>query len=118
MKTYENLSIQVGQPFRRKRFKSTFEDKRLKEGGCHETIYKSGIIEIPDTAKTESRERRSVLDEKSVKKKDISQNPKMCTLYNRIRYPSLKLAGDRPLYANTRLSLSFNLSKHHMAAQP
>ena len=36
---YENLSIQVGQPFRRERFKSTFEDKRLKEGGCHETIY-------------------------------------------------------------------------------
>ena len=29
--------------------KSTFEDKRLKEGGCHETTYKSGIIEVPDT---------------------------------------------------------------------
>ena len=42
-------------PFRRERFKSTFEDKRLKEGGCHETIYKSGIIEVPDTAKIESR---------------------------------------------------------------
>ena len=34
---------------------STFEDKRLKEGGCHETTCKSGIIEVPDTAKTESR---------------------------------------------------------------
>ena len=34
---------------------STFEDKRLKEGGCHETTYKSGIIEVPDTAKTKSR---------------------------------------------------------------
>ena len=45
---------------------STFEDKRLKEGGCHETTYKSGIIEVPDTAKTESRYRRSVLDVKSV----------------------------------------------------
>eukprot|EP01050_Picozoa_sp_SAG11_P047415 SAG11_NODE_24820_length_367_cov_2.526119_1_plen_70_part_10 len=32
-----------------KRFKDTFEDKRLKEGGCHETTYKSGIIEVPDT---------------------------------------------------------------------
>ena len=70
----KTLSIQVGQPFRRERFKSTFEDKRLKEGGCHETIYKSGIIEIPDTAKTESRERRSVLDEKSVKKGFIPES--------------------------------------------
>ena len=59
---------------RRERFKSTFEDKRLKEGGCHETIYKSGIIEIPDTAKTESRERRSVLDVKSVKKGFIPES--------------------------------------------
>eukprot|EP01050_Picozoa_sp_SAG11_P050228 SAG11_NODE_27872_length_327_cov_10.815789_1_plen_67_part_10 len=53
-KNTKTLSIQVGQPtgfsreargqpFRRERFKSTFEDKRLKEGGCHETIYKSGI---------------------------------------------------------------------------
>eukprot|EP01050_Picozoa_sp_SAG11_P053764 SAG11_NODE_31944_length_287_cov_2.515957_1_plen_64_part_01 len=40
-KNTKTLSIQVGQPFRRERFKSTFEDKRLKEGGCHETIYKS-----------------------------------------------------------------------------
>ncbi len=40
----------------------------VEEGHCHETIYKSGIIEMPDTAKTESRKRRSVLDEKSVKK--------------------------------------------------
>ena len=24
-------------------------------GNCHETIYKSGIIEVPDTAKIESR---------------------------------------------------------------
>eukprot|EP01050_Picozoa_sp_SAG11_P059846 SAG11_NODE_39008_length_243_cov_10.548611_1_plen_54_part_10 len=40
-KNTKTLSIQVRQPFRRERFKSTFEDKRLKEGGCHETIYKS-----------------------------------------------------------------------------
>ena len=36
--------------------------EKLFQGGCHETIYKSGITEVPDTAKTESRERRSVLD--------------------------------------------------------
>eukprot|EP01050_Picozoa_sp_SAG11_P031724 SAG11_NODE_9984_length_864_cov_34.713725_1_plen_109_part_00 len=35
---------------------------------CHETTYKSGIVEVSDTAKTESRYRRSVLDVKSVKK--------------------------------------------------
>ena len=45
-------------------FNDCFEDKGLKEGGCHETIYKSGIIEVPDTAKIESRRRRSVLDVK------------------------------------------------------
>ena len=73
-KNTKTLSTQVGQPFRRERFKSTFEDKRLKEGGCHETTYKSGIIEVPDTAKTESRERRSVLDVKSVKKGFIPES--------------------------------------------
>ena len=50
----------------RREHPSTFDSLSL--GPCHETIYKSGIIEIPDTAKTESRERRSVLDVKSVKK--------------------------------------------------
>ena len=49
-KNTKTLSIQVGHPFDVNVSNSTqFEDKRLKEGGCHETTCKSGIIEVPDT---------------------------------------------------------------------
>ena len=67
-KNTKTFQSRLDNPFDVNVSKAHLRTNVLKRGDVTRPSIKSGIIEVLDTAKIESRKRRSVLDVKSVKK--------------------------------------------------